>query len=109
MDGTPIYDIKPYLPLFDIREDAVNHLEEKMNDLTLDVNVPEELLDILPEEKRAPLKELLTNDPRPQYKRNRDERYAFRYGEFDVRFSVKGHELTVEEIVMADDTMKLIK
>ena len=109
MDGTPIYDIKPYLPLFDIREDAVNNLEEKMNDLTLDVNVPEELLDILPEEKRAPLKELLTNDPRPQYKRNKDERYAFRYGGFDVRFSVKGRELTVEEIVMADDTMKLIK
>lgn len=109
MDGTPIYDIKPYLPLFDIREDAENHLEEKMNDLTLDVHIPEGLLEILPEEKRAPLRELLTNDPRPQYKRNRNERYAFRYGEYDIRFSVRDNELTVEEIVPADDTMKLIK
>lgn len=109
MDGTPIYDIKPYLPEYDSMEEARNDLEGRMRDLKLYVHFPQQLLSSVPEEKREALLQLLENDPRPQYKRNKDERYAFRYAELDIRFEVRGGDLFVVDVVHADDTMKLIK
>ena len=99
MDGTPIYDVKPYLPYTDSRPDASGGFAEAVFDHALEVDDPLGLLDALPADKREALRGLLAQDPRPAYIDDPARRYGFNYLDLDVRFTVAGGTLTVREIV----------
>jgi hypothetical protein len=97
LDGTPIYDIKPYLPFTDCHLDATGGYAEKVKDYKLQVVASNELLSVIPEEKRQGLIECLSDDPRPSYQYD-DREYGMNYADFNVKFTVKDKTLTVLEI-----------
>ena len=98
LDGTPIYDIKPYLPYADSKPDAKGSYAEQNRDHALEVVFPDELLEKLPEDKRQAAIDCLKDDPRPSY--HDDERtYSMLFANCDIRFSVKDGVLTVTEVV----------
>lgn len=98
MNGTPIYDIKPYLPYTDSHPDAVGGFaDQKLND-NLKVNFPNELLMLIPENKKSALLELLSEDPRPHYISNSDRVYGFEFADFEIKFKVENNVLTVLEV-----------
>ena len=99
MDGTPIYDVKPYLPFTDSRPEAAGGFAEDVLDYGLVVDFPPALLEKIPPHKRRALFELLEQDPRPAYIDDPARRYGFNYLDFDVRFTVAGGRLTVVEVV----------
>ena len=99
MDGTPIYDIKPYLSFTDSHPDAADGFAETRYGYALEVEFPEEWLSMIPEEKRAALVASLRQDPRPAYQNDPEARYGFEYAGFDVRFRVADGRLTVCEVV----------
>ena len=99
MDGTPIYDVKPYLPFTDSHPEAVGGFAEDVLDYHLDVEFPPALLEKIPPEHRDALFGLLSQDPRPAYIDDPARRYGFNYLTYDVRFTVAGNKLTVVEIV----------
>ena len=98
LDGTPIYDIKPYLPYVDSHPDASNGfaLDEKSGRLSVEIS--EEIIKIIPPEKQAALKAVLAQDPRPGYQDNPERIYGIEFAGFDVRFTVVSNLLTVTEI-----------
>ena len=98
MDGTPIYDIKPYLPYTDSHPDAVGGFADDHVEDRVEVVFPEELLAEIPVEKRAALMGILSQDPRPSYIDDPDRVYGFNFLEFDVRFTVRDNIITVCEI-----------
>ena len=97
MDGTPIFDIKPYIPYADAHPDARSGFAPDAGQ-TLNVRIPDELLLKVPESKREALRGVLANDPRPRYQRDPDRVYAMDFADLTVRFSVKDGLLTVTEI-----------
>ncbi len=99
MDGTPIYDIKPYLSFTDSHPDAKNGFAGEKLGYSLEVEFPDELLELIPERKRKPLIESLSQDPRPAYLTEPDMPFGFEYAGFDVRFKVKDGILRVYEII----------
>ena len=98
MDGTPIFDIKPYIPYSDCHPDAVGGFTDTASDFLLEVDFPSDLLLKLPEEKRAAAVAVLSHDPRPSYQKDPDRVYGLTFAGFDIRFSVKGKILTVTEL-----------
>lgn len=98
MDGTPIFDIKPFLPFTDNHPDAVGGFAEPFASYRLRVVCEEKWLSLLPEEKRAPLLSILADDPRPAYQNDPERIYGFPFAGAEVRFSVKDDVLTVLEI-----------
>ncbi len=100
LDGTPIYDIKPYLPYADCRPEATGGFTQEVMGHRLEVAFPEELLALVPPEKREALREVLAQDPRPGYQHNEpDRRYGVAFAGLDVRFTVEGDVLLVREVV----------
>ncbi|MBQ8111133.1 MAG: tRNA (N6-threonylcarbamoyladenosine(37)-N6)-methyltransferase TrmO [Clostridia bacterium] len=100
MDGTPIYDIKPYLPYVDCRADATGGFTDDIDYQLLAVDFPDALLEMIPPEKREALIEVLAQDPRPGYRHGEDgRRYGVSFAGFDVRFAVEGDALRVVEVV----------
>lgn len=99
MNGTPIYDIKPYITL-DCREDAICGFQTSTKDYALQVKIPPDLLALIPEELRKGLSEVLSQDPRPSYQNDPDRIYGISFADFDVRFRVADNILTVTEIVI---------
>ena len=97
MDGTPIFDIKPYIPYADAHPDARSGFAPDAG-TTLDVRIAERLLLKVPADKRAALRGVLANDPRPRYQRDPDRVYAMDFANLTVRFTVKDGLLTVTEI-----------
>ena len=97
MDGTPIYDIKPYVPYADCHPEARSGFAPDPG-ATLRVELPDGLAAKLPAKKREALRGVLANDPRPRYQRDPDRVYAMDFAGFTVRFSVAGDTLTVREI-----------
>ena len=95
LDGTPIYDIKPYLPFCDCIPDAVGGYAEKRADYKLQVNFPKALLDTLPEDKRTAVIECLADDPRPSYQEEEDRVYGMNFAGFEIKFTVEKNTLTV--------------
>lgn len=88
VDGTPIYDIKPYLPFADVTENASGGFADSFKDYALEVELPEEWAEVLPAEKFPALLGILREDPRPAYQR--DERsYGLSFAGFAVSFFVK--------------------
>ena len=98
MDGTPIFDIKPYIPYCDSHPEASGGFTDTAGDFLLDVNFPEKLLCKFPEEKRAGILEILSHDPRPSYQNDPDRVYGLAFGNFDIRFTVREKTLQVQEV-----------
>lgn len=98
MDQTPIYDIKPYLPYTDCHPDALGGFTDPLTDRTLEVEFPEDLLHLIPVEKRDALLAILAQDPRPSYQKDPDRVYGISFAGYDVRFTVKGKKLTVFQV-----------
>ena len=94
MDGTPIFDVKPYVPYADCRPDALSGFAPDAGE-TLDVEIPDALLSSLPPEKRGALIGVLANDPRPRYQKDPDRVYALDFAGFAVRFRVEGDVVRV--------------
>ncbi|MDO5111829.1 MAG: tRNA (N6-threonylcarbamoyladenosine(37)-N6)-methyltransferase TrmO [Clostridia bacterium] len=99
MDGSPIYDIKPYLSFTDSHPDARDGFAAAQYDYALNVVFEEPWLGMIPKEKREALIGSLGQDPRPAYQDDPDTPYGFEFAGFDVRFRVKGDVLTVFEVV----------
>ena len=98
MDGTEIYDIKPYLPTYDSHPDArEGFAREHIND-ALKVILPDELLLKLPSEKRAGAMAILADDPRPSYHDDPERIYGVAYAGFNIQFQVSQDTLTVTDI-----------
>ena len=98
MDGTPIVDIKPYIPYADSFPEARGGFTDSAGDFLLDVVFPEELLKKFPADKLDAAKEVLSHDPRPSYQRDPDRIYGLPFAGFDIRFQVRENTLTVVEV-----------
>ena len=99
LSGTPIYDIKPYLPFADSHPDAVGGYADDVQEFRLAVTFPEHLLALLPAEKQDAAIECLAEDPRPAYQDEPDRVYSMLFAGFDIRFIVRENHLTVTEII----------
>ncbi len=98
MDGTPIYDIKPYIAYTDSHPDAVSGFATTPAEYLLDVDFPEGLLQNVPERQRESLVEVLAHDPRPQYQDDPERIYGMEFGGMEVKFKVGGMLLTVVSV-----------
>jgi tRNA-Thr(GGU) m(6)t(6)A37 methyltransferase TsaA len=95
MDGTPIFDVKPYIPYGDCHPDATGGFTDQAGEFLLKVVFPPELLEALPADKREAAVGVLSHDPRPSYQRKPDRVYGLTFAGFDIRFTVKDDVLTV--------------
>lgn len=98
MDGTPIYDVKPYLPYADCHPEAAGGFASQPKEPTLQVEIAPELLAQVPEELREALLGVLAQDPRPQYQHRPDRVYGLEFGPLEVKFTVEGALLTVRQV-----------
>ena len=98
MDGTPIYDIKPYVPYADCHPDALGGFTTNADDFLLSVDFPAELLRKVPENRQEALLAVLSHDPRPSYQSDPDRIYGMEFAGFDIRFRVKDKNLCVTEV-----------
>ncbi len=98
MDGTPIFDIKPYIPYGDCHPEATGGFTDTAGEFLLQVEFPAQLLEKLPADKREAAIGVLSHDPRPSYQRKPDRIYGLTFAGFDIRFKVAGDVLTVEEV-----------
>ncbi len=98
LDGTPIYDIKPYLAFTDSHPEAVGGFADPVRDYALSVDFPEELLSKIEEEKREGLIALLANDPRPSYQDDPEREYGMSFGKFEIGFTVENGALSVKRV-----------
>ena len=102
LNGTPIYDIKPYIPYSDCHTDAVGGFAEEKKDYKLKVIYSDEILNKFPKEKRETLITILENDPRPSYQKDKERLYGFSFAGFEIKFKVDGTTLTLCEVYAAD-------
>lgn len=98
MDGTPIYDVKPYLAYTDSHPEAICGFSDKVQNYKVQVEFPDHLLLKLPEKNRKSVIELLEQDPRPSYIQDESRVYGVSYGGYNVKFVVKNNCLTVTKI-----------
>lgn len=98
MDGTPIFDIKPYIPLSDCHPEATGGFSPRDNAPLLEVDFPEGLLSQIPERARSALMGVLAQDPRPAYQKDPCRRYGVPFAGYDVRFTVEDSVLRVVEV-----------
>jgi tRNA-Thr(GGU) m(6)t(6)A37 methyltransferase TsaA len=98
LNGTPIYDIKPYLAFTDSHPDAKGGFSDEKLLYNLNVSFPDELAKKVCEEKREVLKEILSQDPRPSYIEDEKRIYGFEFDVYEIKFSVKGDTLFVVSV-----------
>ena len=98
MDGTPIFDIKPYIAYGDSHPEAKGGFTDTARDFILTVDFPEALLMKLPEEKRSAAIGVLSHDPRPSYQKDAQRVYGLTFAGYDIRFTVKDNTLTVQQV-----------
>ena len=99
IDNTPIYDIKPYIPLADCKPDAAEGYTAQTRQHLLEVDFPAELLALLPAEKQQAAIDVLSLDPRPGYSDDPERQYGVSYAGMDIRFHVSGSRLTVCKVI----------
>ena len=99
MDGTPIYDIKPYIPYADCHPDAAEGFTGQTRRHLLEVSCPEELWAAVPQADRDALRGVLANDPRPSYQHDPARVYGMEFGGLEVHFTVDDPVLTVRDII----------
>ena len=100
MDGTPIYDIKPYIAYADAHSDASGGFVDAVERRCLTVECTETLLSHVPEEKREALLGVLAQDPRPSYQEDAQRIYGMTFAGLEVKFTVAGDCLTVQDILL---------
>ena len=98
MDGTPIYDIKPYLAYGDCIPEAGAGYTSSLPERLLEVDLPERWLALVPQDRQEALLGVLAHDPRPSYQRDPERVYGLSFAGLDVRFTVTGDVLTVCQI-----------
>ncbi len=98
MNGTPIFDIKPYIPYSDSHPDALGGFTDTAKDFLLQVDFPADLLELIPSDKQTAMVDVLSHDPRPSYQQDSDRLYGLSFAGFDVRFTVKDKTLYVKEV-----------
>lgn len=98
LNGTPIYDIKPYLSYVDSHPEARDGFAEAAKEHRLEVEIPEEWEKQLPVDAREAVRGILAQDPRPGYQRDPDRIFGIEYGGFNIRFYVSGKYLKVVEV-----------
>lgn len=98
MNGTPIFDIKPYVPYADCQPNAVGGFTDTAGDFLLEVDFPACLLQMLPEGKRQAVISLLSHDPRPSYHDDPERAYGLSFAGFNIRFRVENKTLSVLEV-----------
>ena len=98
LDGTPILDIKPYLPFTDSHSDAIGGFSDPVRDYALEVVFPDQWLNQVPQRLREPVLGLLAQDPRPSYQNDPERVYGVAFGGYDFRFRVRDGILTVCEV-----------
>ena len=98
MDGTPIFDIKPYIPYGDCHPEATGGFTDSAGEFILKVDFPAHLLQILPQDKREAAIGVLSHDPRPSYQRKPERIYGLTFAGFDIRFRVREDVLSVVEV-----------
>lgn len=99
MDGTPIFDIKPYIPYSDSHPDAKGGFTDTTGDFLLQVEFPDALLQKIPRSKRDAAIGVLSHDPRPSYQRKPGRVYGLTFAGYDIRFTVEQDVLTVIEVL----------
>lgn len=102
MDGTPIFDIKPYVPYADCHPDALGGFAPAAPEMKLCVDFPEVLRSKMPSDKASTLIDVLAQDPRPSYQEDESRVYGFSFAGFEVKFRVEGQTLTVLELTAAE-------
>ena len=103
MDGTPIYDIKPYIPYGDCHPEATGGFTASVPRRILQVSFPQELPQELTERQKTALEGVLAQDPRPSYQDDPQRIYGMSFAGWNVRFSVEGEQLTVREILPREE------
>lgn len=98
LDGTPIYDVKPYIPYADCVPDAVGGYADAESSHSLPVDFPDELLELVPEDKRETLIALIADDPRPSYQEDPEREYTIAFGELEVDFHVARETASVYRV-----------
>lgn len=98
LDGTPIFDIKPYLPYVDSKTDAVGGFADEYKEYALEVSITDELLCMLPGEHRETVIDILSGDPRPSYQNDPTRIYGMNFADYNIKFTVDNGVLTVLEI-----------
>ena len=99
MDGTPVLDIKPYIPFADAHPEASDGYTAQTITHGLKVHIPDELVNRVPANKRAALEGVLAQDPRPSYQEDPQRIYGFGFAGMEIRFRVEGSDLTVTDIL----------
>ena len=99
MNGTPVIDIKPYVPVADCRLDATDGFTRLTKDYSLEVYFSEKMLSVLPEDKRTGALQMLSQDPRPAYIDDEKRVFGVTYAGYDIRFTVSGKLLTVHDVI----------
>lgn len=102
LDGTPIFDIKPYIPYADSHPEALGGFTDTAEDFFLEVDFPAPLLQLIPESKRSALLGVLSHDPRPSYQEDADRVYGLSFAGMNIRFTVRDRILTVTEVSKED-------
>lgn len=97
LDGTPIIDIKPYIPSTDCHTDAIGGYADQFTNYKLKVDFPTELLDLVSKDKQEVLIDVLSEDPRPSYQ-NDDRTYGLSFDVYNITFTVKDNTLTVTKV-----------
>lgn len=98
MNGTPIFDIKPYLPFTDSHPEAKAGFTQGMVNELLEVHITEELQALVPEEKREALRQVLAADPRPHYQQDSTRIYGMEFSGLEIKFTVDLNDLWVKSI-----------
>lgn len=98
MNGTPIFDIKPYIPYSDAHPEGLGGFADSANTFLLEVKCQNSLLEVVPEEKRSALLGVLSHDPRPSYQHDPDRVYGLDFAGCNVKFTVRENVLQVERI-----------
>ena len=104
MDGTPIFDIKPYLPFVDSRPEAVGGFADAVREYGLEVDFPQELLEKIPQEQRQGLLGILAQDPRPAYQQDPQRIYGMTFAGWAIRFRVENDRLLVCQVEPEDNS-----
>ncbi|MGN0394313.1 MAG: tRNA (N6-threonylcarbamoyladenosine(37)-N6)-methyltransferase TrmO [Coprococcus sp.] len=104
LDKTPVYDIKPYLPYTDCHPYATGGWTEHTHINKLHIDCPDELLSLIPDDKRQAVLDMLAADPRPGYQDDPDRRYGIAYSGYDIRFKISGDVLQVVDIIPVADS-----
>lgn len=102
LDGTPIYDVKPYLPYADSHPEALGGFTSTVKERKLEVSFPKELLCQIAREEWDNVIQILEQDPRPAYIQDEERIWGVAYGIYNIRFTVNDDQLTVQEVTIKE-------